>query len=163
VMDEHEHRQIRRIATGAIPWSVSGHLEALQWRADLSRPRDDWDLSPSGPIDLFGELLTFDPHKSGHQLFRWLAKRYDPEVAWAHWWRCCLIDEWVPVYRSKLIARGLIRQDKAGHCETSRALLQALVALPYSRKLRNGDRTFDLQEVLRYVDDRIEEEHRSMS
>jgi len=162
-MDEHENRQIRRITTGSIPWSVSGYLEALQWRAALSRPRDDWDLSPSGPIDLFGESLTFDPHKSGHQFFRWLARRYDPEVAWSHWWRCVVIDEWGTAKLGKLIAWGLIRQDKAGRLETSRALLQALVALPYSRKLRNGDRTFDLQEVLRYVDDRIEEEHRSMS
>ena len=138
-----------------IPWDVSGYLEAIGWRADLLKtPRDDWDLAPH--LGDAGETLPVNPLKADHQLFRWLSTRYTTEVALAHWVRTAAIDAWVPGNRSALIARGLIR---GGGAEVSRALLQALAELPYSRKLRNGARAFSMPEVLRRVDELIEDEY----
>jgi hypothetical protein len=77
-------------------------------------------------------------------------------VALAHWVRTAAIDAWVPGNRSALIARGLIRR---GGAEVSRALLQALTELPYSRELGGGEWTFDLQALLRRTDELIEDEH----
>jgi len=135
----------QRIASGEIPWSLEGFLAMVTFHESLMKtPCDDWDLKKIHLVDT-GETITLSPLKLESQLFRFLSRRYDAEVAGSHFVRYNEIWEFVSRYRRHLTHLGLIRRDGAAMTN----LFQALVELPYSRQRKDGTMTFDLPEVLR--------------